>query len=166
MIVHHFFCFSMWLITTQALTKTLIMPTTLIIYSWRSLPIIDNTHAQVAIFCFTQICDSQWHLPSNFSTTSTTSTFFWMLTLVIWKKSVGLIYTYYEKMGWFVIGLVIEFLSCNDHLQLITTQCISTSVSVIKQVAWVVTDATHHMWNYTHIQFVQLNYNYVGSIIV
>jgi hypothetical protein len=42
---------------------------------------------------------------------------------------------HYEKMGWFAVGLAIEFLSCNDHLQLIATQYVSMGVSAIEQVA-------------------------------
>jgi hypothetical protein len=53
-------------------------------------------------------------------------------------------------MGWFATILAIGFLSCNEHLQFITTQHISTSVNVVWQVAWISTNTTHHMWN--HIQ--------------
>jgi hypothetical protein len=59
--------------------------------------------------------------------------------------------SHYEKMGWFVIGLATRFLNYNDHLKLIATQCISIGISAITQVAWILTNATHHMWNYIHI---------------
>jgi hypothetical protein len=51
-------------------------------------------------------------------------------------------------MGWIAIGFVIGFLNYNDYLQFIIIQCISMGVNVIKQVAWVATDATHYMWNH------------------
>jgi hypothetical protein len=54
-------------------------------------------------------------------------------------------------MGWFATSLATTFLNCNDHLQLISTQHIPKGVSGIEQVAWVATNATHHMWNHIHM---------------
>jgi hypothetical protein len=39
-------------------------------------------------------------------------------------------------------------------------------VNVIRQGAWILTNATYHMWNYIHMWLVQFSYNYVGTIIV
>jgi hypothetical protein len=39
-------------------------------------------------------------------------------------------------------------------------------VNVIGQVTWVAKDATHHMWNCIHMQFVWLNCNYEGTTSV
>jgi hypothetical protein len=69
-------------------------------------------------------------------------------------------------MEWFAIGLAIEFLNCNDHLQLIATQYTSMNMIVIKQITLVAIDATFHMWNSIHMQLVQLNNNYLEIIIV
>jgi hypothetical protein len=44
-------------------------------------------------------------------------------------------------MGCFAIG----FLNYNDHLQLIAILHKSMGVNAIKQVAWIATNATHHM---------------------
>jgi hypothetical protein len=68
---------------------------------------------------------------------------------------------HYEKMGWFATNLITRFFNCNDHLQSITTQWISTSVSAIGQIVWLTTNAIHCMWNHIHIQLMQLSYNYV-----
>jgi hypothetical protein len=58
---------------------------------------------------------------------------------------------HYEKMGWFAIGLVIGFLSCNDHLQLIVTQHIFMGMNVIRQVAWIAIDLnSSYMKSYTY----------------
>ncbi len=70
------------------------------------------------------------------------------------------------KMGWFVVGRAIEFLSCNDHLQLIATQCVSMGVSAIEQVTWVTMDVIHYMWNCIHMQLMLFNNNYVETTIV
>jgi hypothetical protein len=71
-----------------------------------------------------------------------------------------------KKMEWFAISLTTRFLSCNDHLQLIAIQHISTSGNVVEQVAWVAIHAIHCRWNCIFMQLIQLNYNYVWITIV
>jgi len=54
-------------------------------------------------------------------------------------------------MGWFAIGLVIRFLSYNDHLQLIVIQHIFMGMNAIKQVAWVAIDVnSSYVKSYTY----------------
>jgi hypothetical protein len=65
-------------------------------------------------------------------------------------------YPHYNKMGWFATNLATRFLSCNEHLQLIAIQCISTCVNVIEQVAWITIDVTHHIWNCIQITLYHL----------
>jgi hypothetical protein len=78
----------------------------------------------------------------------------------------GYMLFHYEKMGWFAIGLAIEFLNYNDYLQFITIQYISMHMSVIKKITLIALDATPHMWNGIHMQLVQLSNNYLEIIIV
>ncbi len=73
---------------------------------------------------------------------------------------------HYEKMKWFANSLVINFFNYNDHLQLITIQCISIGVNVIRQVTWIAMNAIHCMWNHINMWFVQFNHNYLGTTIV
>jgi hypothetical protein len=56
------------------------------------------------------------------------------------------------------LGFWIAMTICNSF----ATQHISMNMSVIGQVAWIATNATHYMWNYTHMQHMQFKYNYVG----
>jgi hypothetical protein len=70
----------------------------------------------------------------------------------------------YEKMGWFATNLITRFFNCNDYLQIITTQWISTNVSAIGQIVWITTNAIHCIWNHIHIQLMQLSYKYVEII--
>jgi hypothetical protein len=73
---------------------------------------------------------------------------------------------HYEKIGWFVIGLMIWFLNCVDHLQLHCNSMYFYNMNVIGQTTWFVMIGIHHMWNRIHMQFVYLNCNYARTTIV
>jgi hypothetical protein len=73
---------------------------------------------------------------------------------------------HYERIGWFVIGLLIWFLNCVDHLQLHCNSMYSYNMNAIGQTTWFVMIGIHHMWNHIHMQFVYLNCNYGRTTIV
>jgi len=76
---------------TQALTKTLVSPTTLIIYHWISPPIFNNSHAQLVFFASHKYVIASSTL--NFFNSQYYLHIFWMLppnlTLTIWKKKIN-----------------------------------------------------------------------------
>jgi hypothetical protein len=69
----------------------------------------------------------KFSLFNHYFNTSAASLFWFtsgtLIKLIVKLPKTPIQYLHYEKIGWFTIGFAIEFLSCNDHMQLIVFLC-------------------------------------------